>query len=198
MDKETYNQNFIHWDRVDKDALCDAMDNILGEAARKGDSIQHVADVVKALYEQFPGLKEYREERFQQACPSGEVFELYMPIPEVECLSYPDTTIAKAIDDTREPINYSNDTEIIRRQIRRIEFILLSIEDKLPAYDKVSKAVNNMSLMSISDTLCRIIGELQTIDRYKMKVISMLSEKLKEEIDENYSKEIRSCHYKHR
>ena len=35
MDKETYNQNFIHWDRVDKDALCDAMDNILGEAARK-------------------------------------------------------------------------------------------------------------------------------------------------------------------
>lgn len=185
MDKETYNQDFIHWDRVDKDALCDAMDNILGEAARKGDSFQHINEVIESLYETYPGLEEYKAERFKQACPSGEVFGPYMPIPEVECLPYPDTTIAKAIDDTREPINYSNDTEIIRRQIRRIEFILLSIEDKLPAYDKVSKAANNMSLMSISDTLCRIIGELQIIDQYKMKAISMLSEKLKEEIDEN-------------
>ena len=29
---------------MDKHALCDAMDNVLREAARKGDSIQHVAD----------------------------------------------------------------------------------------------------------------------------------------------------------
>lgn len=78
-----------------------------------------------------------------------------------------------------------NDPQGIRGQIRRIEFYLQSIEDKLPAYDKVSKAVDNMSLMGISDTLCNIIGELETIYRYKMKVISMLSEKLKEEIDEN-------------
>lgn len=35
MDKETYNQNFIHWDRVDKDALCDAMGNILGKLLEK-------------------------------------------------------------------------------------------------------------------------------------------------------------------
>ena len=74
------------------------MDNILGEAARKGDSIQHVADVVKTLYEQYPGLEEYKAERFKQACSSGGVFEPYIPIPEVECLPYPDTTIAKVID----------------------------------------------------------------------------------------------------
>lgn len=152
MDKETYNQDFIHWSKVKKDALCDAMDNILGEAARKGDSIQHVADVVKALYEQYPGLEEYKAERFKQACPSGEVYGPYMPIPEVECLPYPDTTIAKAIDKETS----MNDTQGIRGQIRRIEFYLQSIEDKLPAYDP-----------------------------YKMKAISMLSEKLKEEIDEN-------------
>lgn len=181
MDKETYNQDFIHWDRVDKDALCDAMDNILGEAAKKGDSIQHVADVVKALYEQYPGLEEYKAERFKQACLSGEVFGPYMPIPEVECLPYPDTTIAKAIDKETS----MNDTQGIHGQIRRTEFYLQSIEDKLPAYDKVSKAADNMSLMGISDTLCNIIGELETIDQYKMKVISMLSEKLKGEIDEN-------------
>lgn len=102
MDKEICDQDFIHWSKVKKDALCDAMDNILGEAARKGDSIQHVAEAVKALYEQFPGLKEYREERFKQACPSGEVFGPYIPIPEVECLPYLDTTIAKAIDDNKE------------------------------------------------------------------------------------------------
>lgn len=53
MDKETHNQNFLHWDKV---------------------------------------------ERFKQACPSGEVFGPYMPVPEVECLRCPDTTIAKVID----------------------------------------------------------------------------------------------------
>lgn len=90
--------DFVHWGKVDKDALCDAMDNMPGEAARKGDSMQHVAHVVKTLYEQFPGLKEYREEKFKQACPSGEVYRPYMPIPEVECLPYPYTTIAKAVD----------------------------------------------------------------------------------------------------
>ena len=183
MDKEICDQDFIYWSKVKKDALCDVMDSILGEAARKGDSIQHVADVVKALYEQYPGLEEYKAERFKQACPSGEVFGPYMPIPEVECLPYPDTTIAKAID--KEGINPMNDTQIIRRQIRRIEFILQSIENKLPAYDRVSEAANNMPLMSIGDTLCRIVGELEAVDQYKMKVISMLSEKLKEKIDEN-------------
>lgn len=98
MDKEICDQDSIPWSKVKKDALCDAMDNILGEAARKGDSIHHVADVVKALYEQYPGLEEYKAERFKQACPSGEVYGPYMPIPEVECLPYPYTTIAKAID----------------------------------------------------------------------------------------------------
>lgn len=78
-----------------------------------------------------------------------------------------------------------NDTQIIRRQIRRIEFYLQSIEDKLPAYDRVSKAANNMPLMSIGDILYRIVDELEAVDQYKMKVISMLSEKLKEKIDEN-------------
>lgn len=77
------------------------------------------------------------------------------------------------------------DTQGIHEQIRRIEFYLQSIEDKLPAYDKVSKAANNMSLMGISDTLCRIIGELEIIDQYKMKAITLLSEKLKEDTDEN-------------
>ena len=38
MDKETHNQNFIHWDKADKAALCDAVDNVLREAAKKGDS----------------------------------------------------------------------------------------------------------------------------------------------------------------
>lgn len=51
MDKETHNHDFVYWDRVDKHALCDAMDNLIEEVARKGDSIQHLADVVKALYE---------------------------------------------------------------------------------------------------------------------------------------------------
>lgn len=90
--------NFVNWNKEDKDRMCDAMDNILGEAARKGDSILHVADVVKALYEQYPGLGEYKAERFKRACPSGEVFGPCMPVPEVECLPCPDTTIAKAID----------------------------------------------------------------------------------------------------
>ena len=98
MDKETCNQNFIHWDKVDKDALCDAMDNILGEAARKGDSWQTIKEVIESLYRTYPGLKEYRVERFKQACPSGEVFRPYIPIPEVECLPCPNPTIAKAID----------------------------------------------------------------------------------------------------
>lgn len=184
MDKDTYNQNFIYWDKADKDALCDAMDNVLREAARKGDSIQHVADVVKALYEQYPGLEEYKAERFKQACPSGEVFGHYMPIPEVECLPCPDIAIAKTID--KEVINPINDTQIIRRQIRRIEFILQSIENKLPAYDKVSKIADDMSLMGINDTLSKIISELDIINQHKMKVICKLSEELKgRETDED-------------
>lgn len=101
MDKETYNQNFIHWDKTDKDALCDDMDNILGEAARKGDSGQTIKEVIESLYRTYPGLKEYRVERFKQACPSGEVFGSYMPTPEVKCLPCPDTTIAKEIDKGR-------------------------------------------------------------------------------------------------
>lgn len=75
--------------------------------------------------------------------------------------------------------------KVFTDKLKKIEFYLQSIEDKLPAYYKVSKAADNMSLMGISDTLCRIIGELEIIDRYKMKAISMLSEKLKEEGDEN-------------
>ena len=59
------------------------MDNVLREAATKGDSIQHVADVVKALYEQYPGLKEYKEERFRAACLRSTVFGAYMPGTEV-------------------------------------------------------------------------------------------------------------------
>lgn len=183
MDKELIPSNFVDWEKADKDRLCDAMDNILGEAARKGDSWHHINEVIESLYETYPGLKEYKAERFKKACPSGEVFGPYMPITEVECLPCPDTTIAKAID--KEGINPMNDTQIIRRQIRRIEFILQSIENKLPAYDKVSKTVDNMSLMGINDTLSRIISELDIIDQYKMKVISMLSEKLKEKTDEN-------------
>lgn len=106
MDKELIPSDFKKWSNSDKDKLCDAMDNILGEAARKGDSIQHVADVVKALYEQYPGLEEYKAERFKHACPSGEVFGSYMPgIPEVECLPYPDTPIAKAIEGNQEEGN---------------------------------------------------------------------------------------------
>ena len=46
----------------------------------------------------YPKLKEYKAERFKKAYPSGEVFGPYMPVPEVECLRCPDTTIAKAID----------------------------------------------------------------------------------------------------
>ena len=183
MDKALIPSNFVNWEKGDKDRLCDAMDNVLREAARKGDSWHHINEVIESLYRTYPGLKEYRVERFKQACPSGEVFGPYMPVPEVECLPCPDTTIAKAID--QEVINPMNDTQIIRRQIRRIEFYLQSIEDKLPAYDRVSKAANNMPLMSIGDTLCRIVGELEAVDQYKMKVISMLSEKLKEKIDEN-------------
>ena len=183
MDKHTYNQNFIYWDKADKDALCDAMDNVLREAARKGDSWHHINEVIESLYKSYPGIIEYKAERFKQACPSGEVFGPYMPIPEVECLPCLDTTIAKAIDKGGN--KSMNDTQIIRRQIRRIELYLQSIENKLPAYDRVSKAANNMPLMSIGDTLYRIVDELEVVDQYKMKVISMLSEKLKEKIDEN-------------
>lgn len=107
MDKEPIPSNFVDWEKEDKDRLCDAMDNILGEAARKGDSWQHINEVIESLYETYPGLKEYKAERFKQACPSGEVFGPYLPIPEFECLPYPDTTIAKAIDDKEEP-NESN------------------------------------------------------------------------------------------
>lgn len=77
--KKTYNRNFIYWDKVDKDALCDAMDNILGEAVKNGNSFQYISEVIQSLYETFPGLKEYKAERFKQACPSGEVFGPYMP-----------------------------------------------------------------------------------------------------------------------
>lgn len=108
MDKETYNQNFIHWDKVDKDALCDAMDNILSEAARKGDSIQHVAEIVKALYEQYPGLKEYKEERFRAARPDSTVFDSYMPYTEVHCMPVGYHTQAKAIEDNKEEIDENN------------------------------------------------------------------------------------------
>lgn len=107
MDKDTYNQNFIHWDKADKDALCDAIDNVIGEAARNGDSWHRINEVIESLYKTYPGLKEYNAERFKQACPSGEVFGPYLPILELECLPYPDTTIAKAIDDKEEP-NESN------------------------------------------------------------------------------------------
>lgn len=79
-----------------------------------------------------------------------------------------------------------NDTQIIRRQIRRIEFILQSIENKLPAYDKVSKIADDMSLMGINDTLSKIISELDIINQHKMKVICKLSEELKgRETDED-------------
>ena len=40
-------------------------------------------DVVKALYEQYPGLKEYKEERFRVACPGSTMFDAYMPDTEV-------------------------------------------------------------------------------------------------------------------
>lgn len=108
MDKETYNQDFIHWDRVDKHALCDAMDNILGEAARKGDSIEHVADVVEALYEQYPGLKEYKEERFRAACLGSTVFGSYLSDTEVHCMPIECHTQAKAIEDNKEEIDENN------------------------------------------------------------------------------------------
>ena len=62
-DKHLEPSDFLNWDKGDKDSLCDAMDEILGESARKGDSIQHVADVVKSLYEQYPGLEEYKWQR---------------------------------------------------------------------------------------------------------------------------------------
>lgn len=107
--------NFVNWNKEDKDKICDAMDSVLGEAARKGDSIQHVADVVKTLYETYPGLEEYKAERFKQVCPSGEVFGPYMPIPEVECSPYPDTTIAKAVDKETSMI----DTQGIHGQIKK-------------------------------------------------------------------------------
>lgn len=105
MDKETYNQDFIHWGRVDKDALCDAMDNILGEAARKGDSFQHINEVIESLYETYPGLEEYKAERFKQACPSGTVFGPYMPDTEVYRMPVHCPTQAKAIEDNKEEYN---------------------------------------------------------------------------------------------
>lgn len=107
MDKELIPSNFVNWEKGDKDRLCDAMDKVLREAARKGDSWHHINEVIESLYETYPGLKEYKAERFKQACPSGEVFGPYMSTPEFECLPCPDTTIAKAIDDKEEP-NESN------------------------------------------------------------------------------------------
>lgn len=57
MDKETYNQDFIHWDRVDKDALCDAMYNILGEAARKGIHFNILTKSLNPYMRRIQGLK---------------------------------------------------------------------------------------------------------------------------------------------
>lgn len=97
--------NFVNWNKRDKDNLCDDMDSVLGEAARKGDSIQHVADVVKALYEQYPGLKEYKEERFRVACPGSTVFGPYMPDTEIDCMPVGYYTQTKAIEDNKEKDN---------------------------------------------------------------------------------------------
>lgn len=69
MDKETCNQNFIHWDKVDKDALRDAMNNVLGQAARKGDSWQHINEVIESSNKTYPRLKEYEAERFKKSLP---------------------------------------------------------------------------------------------------------------------------------
>ena len=69
MDKETHNQNFLHCDKVDKDALRDAMNNVLGEADRKGDSWQHINEVIESSYKTYPRLKEYEAERFKKSLP---------------------------------------------------------------------------------------------------------------------------------
>lgn len=109
MDKETYNQNFIHWDKVDKDALCDAMDNILGEAAKNDNSFQYISEVIQSLYETFPGLKEYKAGQFKEACPNGRIFECYMPDYEIDTnyIGY-SCTCAKALDINKEEPDEDN------------------------------------------------------------------------------------------